>query len=110
VTPRIWALAAAVWTAIYVGSYIAIVHGKHDAVLSVYAIVVLVAGLLVLPTGMQGATARRANLMLVALVIYVLAVLAALPFGLILLPALVATARALSKIKRGAPPADAAAR
>jgi hypothetical protein len=110
VTPRIWALAAAVWTAVYVAFYIALVHGKQDVVLSVYALVVVVAGLLVLPTGVQGATARRTNLLLIALVIYVIAVLAALPFGLILAPAVVATARALSKIKRGAPPADAAAR
>jgi hypothetical protein len=108
--PRIWALAAAIWTGVYVAIYIGLVHGKQDAVLSVYAIVVLVAGLLVLPTGIQGVTARRTNLMLVALVIYVLAILAALPFGVILLPSLVAAARALSKIKRGPPPAGSAAR
>lgn len=110
VTPRILALAAAIWTAVYVAFYIALVHGRQDVVLSVYAILVLVAGLLVLPTGVQGPSLRRTNLMLVSLVIFVLAVLAALPFGLILIPSLVATARALSKIKRGAPPADAATR
>jgi hypothetical protein len=110
VTPRIWANAAVIWTALYVAVYIALVHGKQDAVLGVYAIAVVVAGLLVLPTGMLGANARRTNLMLVSLVIYVLALLAALPFGLILLPSIVATARALSKIKRGAPPAPTTAR
>jgi hypothetical protein len=95
---------------LYVAVYIALVHGKQDLVLSIYAIAVVVAGLLVLPTGMLGPTLRRTNLMLVALVIYVLAALAALPYGLILVPALVATTRALSKIKRGAPPAGASTR
>jgi hypothetical protein len=114
VKPRIWATAAAVWTAFYVGLYIAVVHGKQGPVFIVYGLVVVVAGLLVLPTGLLGPNLRRTNLMLVGLVLYVLATLWAAVggsgFGLLLIPAIVATARALSKIRRDGPPPDTAAR
>jgi hypothetical protein len=108
VKPRIWATAAAVWAAFYVGLYIAIVHGKHGGVFVVYAFLVIAAGLLVLPTGVLGPSLARTNLMMVGLVLFVLAALwaaiGAAGFGLLLLPAIVATVRAVSKISRAAPP------
>ena len=106
--PRIWALAAAVWAAFYVGLYIAIVHGKQGGVFVVYAFLVIAAGLLVLPTGMLGPSLARTNLLLAGLVLFVLATLWAAigagGFGLLLLPAVFATGKAVSKISRDAPP------
>ncbi len=100
------------WTAFYVGVYIAVVHSRQSGVTVVYGLMVVIAGLLVLPTAAIGATLRRTNLMLVALVIYVLATLWGTvgggPIGLFLIPAIVATARALSKIRRDAPPPEPA--
>jgi hypothetical protein len=107
VRPRIWAIAAAVWAAFYVGLFIAIVHGKQGGVFAVYGLLVTVAALLVLPTGLLGPTLGRTTLLLVALVLFVLAVLWATfgsgGFGLLLLPSVFATGRALSKISREGP-------
>ena len=108
VKPRIWAAAAAAWAAFYVGLYIAVVHGRHGGVFVVYAFLVIAGGLLVLPTGVLGPSLARTNLLMVGLVLFVLATLWAAigagGFGLLLLPALVATGKAISKISRDAPP------
>jgi hypothetical protein len=113
VKPRIWALAAAVWAAFYVGIYIGIVHGRHGGVFVAYAFLVIVAGLLVLPTGVLGPSLARTNLLMAGLVLFVLATLWAAigagGFGLLLLPALFATGKAVSKISRDAPPPQRAA-
>jgi hypothetical protein len=108
VTPRVWAIAAAVWAAFYVGLYIAIVHGKQGPVYAVYALLVVVAGLLALPTGVLGPSLRRLNLLMISLVLFVLAALWATfgsnGFGLLLVPAIFAAGRAASRISRAAAP------
>jgi hypothetical protein len=103
-----YAAAAVIWSAFYVGIYIAVVHAHQSGVTLVYGLMVVIAGLLVLPTAAVGPTLRRTNLLLVALVIYVLTTLWGTvgggPIGLFLIPAIVTTARALSKIRRDTPP------
>lgn len=107
-----FAAAAVIWSAFYIGIYIAVVHAHQSGVTVVYGLMVVIAALLVLPTAALGPTLRRTSLMLVALVIYVLATLWGTvgggPVGLFLIPAIVATARALSKIRRDAPPPEPA--
>ncbi len=106
--PRVWAIAAAVWGGFYAGVYIAIVHGKQGPVYTVYALLVVAAALLALPTGVLGPSLRRLNLLMVSLVLFVLAALWATfgagGFGLLLVPAIFAAGRAASRISRSAAP------
>lgn len=106
--PRVWAVAAAVWGGFYAAVYIAIVHGKQGPVFAVYALLVVVAALLALPTGVLGPSLARLNLLMISLVLFVVAALwatfGARGFGLLLVPAIFAAGRAASRISRAAPP------
>jgi hypothetical protein len=105
VKTRIWAIAAAVWAAFYVILYIVVASGQAQGVAWWYVIMVALAGFWTLPAAVSSGSRRGYLLLLGALVLFVLAALLLVfkGFGLLLLPAIVATARALKATVYAAP-------
>ena len=98
---RIYAFAAAAWAAFYLILYVVIVHRQGDPVAWWYVALVGAPLVLTAAAGVDGATSRASRALLVALLLLVFsALLGILSIGLLLVPAIVATAIAAGAIGR----------
>jgi hypothetical protein len=98
---RIYAFAAAVWAALYLGAYFAIVSDQGNSVAWWYVALVFSAVALTVAAGIEGATSRASKALLAALVVFVFSTLmAVLTIGALLVPSIIATAIAAGAVGR----------
>lgn len=98
---RIYAFAAAVWAALYLGAYFVIVSDNGNGIAWWYVALVFSAVALTVAAGIEGATTRASKALLAALVVFVFgALMAVLTIGLLLVPAIIATAIAAGAVGR----------
>lgn len=98
---RLYALAAALWTALYLVAYLFIVRRDGNRIAWWYAALVFAAVALTAAAATEGATRRAGKALLVALVVLVFsALMAVLTIGPLLLPAIIAVAIAIGAIGR----------
>ena len=98
---RVYAFAAAVWAAFYVGAYLVIVSRDGNGIAWWYVALVFAAVALTVAAGIEGATSRASKALLTALVVLVFAALmAVLIIGILLIPAIIATAIAAGAVGR----------
>jgi hypothetical protein len=98
---RIYAFAAAVWAALYLGAYLVIVSSEGNGVAWWYVALIFAAVALTVAAGIEGATSRASKALLVALIVLGFAALmAVLTIGILLLPAIIATAIAAGAVGR----------
>jgi hypothetical protein len=97
VKTRIWAIAAEVWAVLYIVAYIVVANGQTRGVAWWYVIVIALAAFWTIPAAVNPGSRRGYLLLLGGLVLFVLSALLLIfkGFGLLLLPAIIATAIAL---------------
>jgi hypothetical protein len=94
-------VAGAVWIALFLALYLKIAHRDGNGIAWWYVVLVAATVALNLAAAVDGATQRAGKALLVSLVLLVLAgLLAVATIGLLLVPALVATAIAIGAINR----------
>jgi hypothetical protein len=104
VKTRIWATAAAVWALIYLVAYLVGVHKDGNGAVWWYVAAVLVAAALSVPAGFKGPGGRAVQLLLLALMLFVVcALLGGLSLGPLLLPAIIGCVVALKAAQPAAP-------
>lgn len=98
---RIWAFAAAAWTAFFVVLYVSIAHRDGNGIAWWYVTLVGAACVLALAAGIEGATLRGRNALLAALIVLVFSGLLALAsIGFLIVPSVIATAIAIGAMNR----------
>lgn len=98
---RIYAFAAAVWAALYLGAYLVIVSRDGNGTAWWYVTLVFSAVALTVGAGIEGATSRASKALLAALIVLVFsALMAVLTIGLLLVPSIIATAIAAGAVGR----------
>jgi hypothetical protein len=104
VKSRIWAIAAVVWSVFYLCIYVAIASNDDNDVAWWYVVLVGLAAACAVPVCLQGPSLRGLQLLLVALTVFVIATLLGIAsIGLLLVPAIVATAIAVGRSREAAP-------
>jgi hypothetical protein len=99
---RLYSFAAALWAGFYLGSYTLAVHRNDNGVAWWYVGLVAAGLILTFAAGVDGATSRASRALLASLIVYVFSALMALPFGLLLIPAIAAAAIAAGAVGREA--------